>query len=404
MKQRARHTLPLREIADLRNGLNFKVSQVGDGVRVIGVSDIKHAVFRDYDALPQVAVPAMLPTDFARTGDILFVRSNGNRALVGRSTLLADVPPGVTHSGFTIRARPDITRVDARYLYYALNSKMARHAMRRLAGGSNISNISQEILGDIPIYLPSLSEQNAVVRSLEPFDNDLVLRSRLIAARHRFKRGLMHPLLTGKVRFNRFRSKQWRSTTIASLFEAVSRPIEWDAHATYDLLSVRRRSGGVFMRGRMPAERIATKTLFDVRPGDVLISKMQAVHGAIGLVKPEQDGMKVSGSYITLRPKPNARMTPAFFAWLTRLPQMYKAVLLSSHGVHIEKMTFSLDWYLRTRVSLPEDEAEQNRIVALLDALEHEENLLVALTAAIERQKHALLDQMLSGDLRLHIK
>jgi type I restriction enzyme S subunit len=251
------------------------------------------------------------------------------------------------------------------------------------------------------IPLLPLAQQAKLAAFEALFDDERRTLDATIAAKQKFRRGIMQPLMTGKIRFPQFSQTSWRSATVGSLFEVVSRPIDWDESASYDLLSIRRRSGGVFVRGRLPAEKIATKTLFEVRAGDVLISKMQAVHGAIGLAKSEHDGMKVSGSYVALRPKPNARMTPEFFAWLTRLPQMYKAVLFSSHGVHIEKMTFSVNWYLRTRVLLPEHQDEQSRIVALLNSLEYEENLLVALSTALEGQKHALLDKLLSGELSL---
>ncbi|MGH9895727.1 MAG: hypothetical protein ACREA0_27835, partial [bacterium] len=171
--------------------------------------------------------------------------------------------------------------------------------------------------------------------------------------------------------------------------------------AHYDLLSIRRRSGGVFVRGRVAAKSIKTKTLFDVHAGDLLISKMQAVHGAIGLAGPEHDGMKVSGSYVVLRPRTRAPVRPSFFAYLTQLPQMYRAVLLSSYGVHIEKMTFSLEWYLRTGIRLPVSVAEQDVIADALSAMDREIAQLERLRDLLIIQLRGLTDKLLSGDLQV---
>ena len=145
---------------------------------------------------------------------------------------------------------------------------------------------------------------------------------------------------------------------------------------------------------------ISTKTLFEAHEGDILISKMQAVHGAVGIAKAEHHGMKISGSYVALRPRAGAPIVPAFFAWLTRLPLMYRAVLLSSYGVHIEKMTFNLAWYFRTVVSLP-GVAEQRRIVELLDLCERDERSLEQLVVALDRQKRGFLAKLLSGEIQV---
>lgn len=155
------------------------------------------------------------------------------------------------------------------------------------------------------------------------------------------------------------------------------------------------------MRGRLRGSQIKTKVLFEAHKDDILISKMQAVHGAVGIVRPEHHGMKVSGSYVVLRPKHDASVTSAFFAWLTTLPEMYKAVLLASYGVHIEKMTFNLPWYSRTAITIPTSLREQQAIVTILDALEREERVLEALSEKLAIWKRAVVDKILSGEIPL---
>ena len=393
MKQQARHTLPLREIADLRNGLNFKVSQVGDGVRVIGVSEIKHAVLRNYDALPQVSVPSILPVDFARAGDILFVRSNGNRALVGRSMLLANVPSGVTHSGFTIRARPDIARVDARYLYYALNSTMARQAMRRLAGGSNISNISQEILGDIPIYLPPLSEQIKVVHTLEPFDNASVLTSRLIAAKGRFKRGLVQQLLGREPRDCKHRGNEWRTLHLADALTESRERASTGAHARK--LTVKLYGRGVVAKSETRPG--SGKTQYYRRHlGQFIYSKLDFLNGAFGIIPAELDGYESTLDLpaFDVSQGINPRWLLHLFSW----SGFYKShVRLANGGRKARRV--SPNELLKLVISIP-SRKEQELTAALLDGLDREIALLGQLLKAVDRQKRAVFDKILSGELR----
>lgn len=394
--------VPLGEIATTQYGVSTPVAADGK-VPIVGMQHIVHGRVLLCD-LPRTSLTA---DDLARyrlaDGDVLVNRTN-SAAQVGKTGIVLGAEGlSAVFASYIVRLRVNTAKAIPEYVNLWMNTASALKRLRRLAtpGVSqyNINAVALKTRFFIPL-LP-LAQQGKLAAFGALFDDERRTLDATITAKQHFRRAVMQPLLTGKIRFPQFSQTSWRSATIGSLFEVVSRPIDWDESSSYDLLSIRRRSGGVFVRGRIPAEKIATKTLFEVRTGDVLISKMQAVHGAIGLVTSEHDGMKVSGSYVALRPKPDAGVSSEFFAWLTRLPQMYKAALFSSHGVHIEKMTFSLDWYLRTRVSLPEHEDEQSRIVALLNALEREENLLVALTAAIERQKHALLDQLLSGELCL---
>jgi type I restriction enzyme S subunit len=138
-----------------------------------------------------------------------------------------------------------------------------------------------------------------------------------------------------------------------------------------------------------------------VHTDDVLISRRQVLHGAIGIVKPEHHGMKVSNSYIVLRPRAGVSVSPRFFSWMTHLPEMYRAAVRASHGVHIEKMMLDRKAYLRTLVRLPVRLAEQLAIAELLEMMQTEERLLAALHSRLLAQRHGLVDRLVSGDLRV---
>lgn len=222
----------------------------------------------------------------------------------------------------------------------------------------------------------------------------------LIEARKRRKQGLMQQLLTGHKRLPGFRGK-WRNIQLGKLFKPVRRPLEWDDEHFYSLLSVRRRSGGVFLRERLQGCKIQTKVMFEAHAGDFLISKMQVLHGATGLVPKELDGTHISGSYIALRPINDDQIDPDFFARLSSTPEFYHLSYLSSYGVHIEKMTFNLRWFLREKVSIPENIEEQQAIAAVLQTADEEVANLEAQLAALESQKRGLMQKLLTGTVRV---
>ena len=81
-------TKRLEELAEFRNGVNYNKSSFGKGVRVVGVSNFQDYTKPKYAELEQIN-PAGIVTErnILRDGDIVFVRSNGNRELIGRRLL-----------------------------------------------------------------------------------------------------------------------------------------------------------------------------------------------------------------------------------------------------------------------------------------------------------------------------
>ncbi len=95
------------KLAEFKNGLNFSREQVGVGIKIIGVGDFGNRMFiDDYESLSLVNVFENQKANYLlEENDIVFVRSNGNKALIGRSIFITKLTEDVTYSGFTIRAR-----------------------------------------------------------------------------------------------------------------------------------------------------------------------------------------------------------------------------------------------------------------------------------------------------------
>lgn len=64
----------------------------------------------------------------------------------------------------------------------------------------------------------------------------------------------------------------------------------------YELVTVRRRFGGVDSRGTYLGKNVLVKNYFCLCTGDFVISKRQIAHGACGVVPAELDGAVVSMS------------------------------------------------------------------------------------------------------------
>ena len=150
----------LLQLGNCKNGMNFHSTDVGVNIHCLGVGDFKNlSCISDTSKLPTISLTDM-PSDeyMLKDGDIVFVRSNGNKALVGRSLVVYPATIPTTFSGFCIRFRLDSDEVKADYLLRVLKTDSIREKM---AGrGANIQNLNQKTLGELQIPVPPLELQN----------------------------------------------------------------------------------------------------------------------------------------------------------------------------------------------------------------------------------------------------
>lgn len=177
---------------------------------------------------------------------------------------------------------------------------------------------------------------------------------------------------------------------------ASARAPTFDDDHLYNLVSARRRAEGVFFREALHGHDIKTKVMKQVRAGDFIISRMQVVHGGLGVVPPECDGYYASDSYEVLVPRDATALSARFIGHLCRTRRFWHHALVCSHGVHIEKMTFVVADFEHEKFLIPEL-AEQNVIADVLDAAAEELRLLHDQRAALDAQKRGLMQQLLTG-------
>ncbi len=158
----------LGELASFRNGLNYSRSSQGDEVKVVGVGDFQDNFLIPTDTLSVTRIDGKLSEDDKLlAGDILAVRSNGNRDLIGRTMLMPESEEPTSFSGFTIRIRLSSEDVFPEYVCSYLRTRIAREKLTAGGGGANISNLNQRILSSFPISYPDKDGQREALFRLE---------------------------------------------------------------------------------------------------------------------------------------------------------------------------------------------------------------------------------------------
>lgn len=161
----------LNEIASLSNGINFDKSAYASGIKLIGVSDFKDRIYPDYDSLQEVDSKVVRSGDYLEKGDIVFVRSNGNKELVGRCMMINHDTP-VTFSGFCIKLHlNDKNKFEPVYFNYLFRTTQFRKSMTGTAVGANIQNLSQSRLGNSEVIVPNIDTQHRIASILSRYDS-----------------------------------------------------------------------------------------------------------------------------------------------------------------------------------------------------------------------------------------
>lgn len=172
----------LGTLADFKNGLNFSRANWGRGLKVIGVADFQDYIYPKYEEIEEINPNGVVrQADYLEEGDILFVRSNGNRELIGRSLFISKLPERMSHSGFTIRVRFKSDKVFRRFYLQLFKSSLIRAVLSAYGGGTNINNLNQQILAKLDVPLPPLVTQQKIAAVLSAYDELIENYKRRIA-------------------------------------------------------------------------------------------------------------------------------------------------------------------------------------------------------------------------------
>lgn len=394
--------IKLGELFEFKNGINASKENYGNGIKFINVMEVIYNYYITENIIPGSVVISDKQFEIysVKKGDVLFNRTSEIIEEIG----LASVYLGnekVVFGGFVIRGVSKSSVLFDEFKKYCFRSEFVRDQIIKGGQGAVRSNIGQGDLEKVELAIPPLPEQRAIAHILSLMDEAINKNNQLIAQKELRKKWLMQNLLTGKKRLKGF-SGEWREYSYEKLLKVVKRNFDWNENELYKLISVRRRSGGIFFREALYGHQIMVKNLRTANEGDFLFSKMQILHGASALVTKEFAGAKISGSYIAVVAKEAKLLNMEFFDLYSQTQYFYHQTFISSYGVHIEKMTFDFDTFLQHEMSLPTIK-EQTAIAQILQTADKEIQLLKTKTDKLKEQKKWMMQVLLTGKKRVKI-
>lgn len=147
---------------------------VADGIPFISAVDLVdgRVVHSAANRISEQAY-ASLGSGKVQPGDVLFCL----RGSLGKMARVTDLSRGAIASSLVI-VRPT-SRIDGRYLYYALVSLLGQGLARELDNGSVQPNISARALKAVLIPLPTIAEQRAIAHILGTLDDKIELNRQM---------------------------------------------------------------------------------------------------------------------------------------------------------------------------------------------------------------------------------
>jgi type I restriction enzyme S subunit len=162
----------LGEIAEFKNGLNFGKEQGCHKYHFLGVGDFKENTIVETDTLSYIYQDCIDPDYYLKDNDIVFVRSNGSRHLVGRSLLIKSGNEPSVFSGFCIRCRFLSSIVLPQFAMRFFSLDTTKRILTSSGGGCNISNLNQKVLSALEIPFPtSIDEQANIVSRIAQMES-----------------------------------------------------------------------------------------------------------------------------------------------------------------------------------------------------------------------------------------
>lgn len=145
-----------------KNGMNYNQRDSGFSIKFLGVGEFKHGnIINSSNMLATLELQEEPNEEYLlRNGDIVFVRSNGSKELVGRSVLIRELKEKTTYSGFCIRYRNQFKELLPDFLIYLFSDENFKRSFKNDSRGANINNLNQQMLSSLKIIVPPIELQN----------------------------------------------------------------------------------------------------------------------------------------------------------------------------------------------------------------------------------------------------
>ena len=326
--------------------------------------------------------------------DILFA---GTGASAGASYIPKDEWLGLPHSYNAPRIRVK-SNENREFLLYALQSDYVAKQQKELFVGAAQPFLDTTAIANFKIYTPQPNEQKAIAQVLSTADSAIHTTEKLIAQKELRKKWLMQQLLTGKKRLKGF-GGAWKEIHIRDVAKEVSIRNKSDKQLT--VLSCTKYDGLVpsleYFGRKIFADDVST---YKIAPKNHFAYATNHIEeGSIGYQEILDEAL-ISPMYTVF--KTDKTVNDNFFYKLLKSHPLVYQYQNRMEGSIDRRGGLRWDGFSIIKIKLPSYE-EQTAIAQVLRAADKEISLLKAKAEKLREQKKGLMQQLLTGKVRLKI-
>ena len=287
--------LPLKRIAAIRSSNVDKV--VEDNEIPIRLCNYVDVYYNDqiHPALEFAAGSAKqseIDRFGLRPGDVLITKDSETPDDIAVPALVVQGADDLVCGYHLALLRPNPSRLNGKFLFYALKSRSLQAAFSVLAQGITRFGLTLSGIGSVAIPLPDLPTQKAIADFL---DRETTRIDQLIEKKQRMI-SLLQP------RWESLFHVGWEDTSkerVRFKFIAIrsQRQIRLEETDEFTPLGLYNRGRGYFKKTPSPGHELGDSTFFWVQEGDLILSGQFAWEGAIAIAGEDADGCVVSHRY-----------------------------------------------------------------------------------------------------------
>lgn len=298
-----------------------------------------------------------------------------------------------------------------KFVYHLFNHRSVRKEVSASAGGTKVKHTSSEKVYAVPILLPPVDEQKAIAAILSTWDRAIEKTEALIAAKERRKKWLMQQLLTGRVRFGECGAasrdgspKDWFTCRIEDVCKRVTRK---NTTGETHVLTASGENGLVDQREYFN-RAVAGESLenyYLLRKGEFAYNRSSMNGYPYGAIKrlDRYDAGILSTLYICFavkRGEADSDFLQQYFdsPILNKELREITQIGARAHGL----LNVSAREFMRLKICIP-GLSEQQRIATCLGSAAREIICLRSSLATLKEQKKGLMQQLLTGKVRVKV-
>jgi type I restriction enzyme S subunit len=274
-----------------------------------------------------------------------------------------------------------------------LSSRRAIAAIQEESVGTTMVNLNQSSLGSLLIQLPQVDEQRAIADALSDVDALLDGLTRLIAKKRDLKLAAMQQLLTGRTRLPGF-SGAWATALFGDVAvirneKVIPSSVDPDL-ACIELEHIEQANGRLF---DVSTAASSTSSKYRFFQGDVLFGRLRPYLRKYWLA----DRVGLCSTEIWPLIARHGVATASFLFALVQTDSFIESAS-ASYGTHMPRADWGVIRKLEIRLPALDEQAEIATVLADMDA---ELAALEARRAKTQALKHAMMEALLTGRIRL---